>query len=518
LTLIAFALIASVPAGAVTGAGFTTFDTTLKGCLDNKTGIDCNNYADKLDVFVNGGPTAGGVGNGCYYFSVLVPGSQNGGFVDGATGNLSDVAPTSSTGAGDIYTNRIFHVSNHVIDHYADAYDATTCGYASGGYAVHQTGTDPQGNFVIQLMPYDDTTNPGGVYILAVCTVDSPVPSPAGSPSECKYDAFRAPPSFPPPPPSNAGFLTVCKYYDTNANGSCDGSTPGTCSTTSGGDSLIAWDFQYSDGVSDLILTDNNSCTTVEVPADSYTVQEGIPTQTNWYNTQPGPNPTKLVPGQTVITQAAPVVAGGTTEVDFGNYCVGAGGGLTLGYWSNKNGQATMGCSGSGGNKCTAELSFKTPTYPQNLCLFNGNGTQVNPFANYTAFKNWILSATATNMAYMSSAQLAAMELNVLNGSVNSTSLVQTGPDPDNCASDPGVSGWSNQTISVSNLMAAENAELCSSGGNVTINASHLRTCEQFWKNALDSANNNLNFVQGQACSTTFDLNPADTTTYSFPQ
>ncbi|HYY68837.1 MAG TPA: hypothetical protein VE734_03820, partial [Terriglobales bacterium] len=88
-TLVVIAL--ALPAMAtVTGGGFTTFDQTIGGCLDHKNGINCNNYADKADVYITGGPIAASLGPGCYYFSVLVPGFQNGGFIDGADGNLSD--------------------------------------------------------------------------------------------------------------------------------------------------------------------------------------------------------------------------------------------------------------------------------------------------------------------------------------------------------------------------------------------------------------------------------------------
>jgi hypothetical protein len=41
---------------------------------------------------------------------------------------------------------------------------------------------------LIGLCPYADTTNPGGVYILAICNVDSGTPV---DPRSCKYDAFK---------------------------------------------------------------------------------------------------------------------------------------------------------------------------------------------------------------------------------------------------------------------------------------------------------------------------------------
>jgi hypothetical protein len=106
-------------------------------------------------------------------------------------------------------------------------------------------------------------------------------------------------------------------------------------------------------------------------------------------------------------------------------------------------------------------------------------------------------------MSNMLSAQLTAMELNVRHNFVNGNQLVQTGPDPDNC----GLPGWSNQTISVIDLMADANTELCANG--YTVAASHDRTCQEFKKTALDRANNNLNFVEGSACTATFDLGSA---------
>src|SRR6185436_13613296 len=107
-------------------------------------------------------------------FAVLSPGGQadpN----DGATNNLSDVSPTSGTGAGDAYSNRTFSVS---------------------GATVTYGGTHTFDSNKIRLMGYDDTTNPGGVYILAICSLADGYPVNA---SDCKYDAFKVHKSYAPP-------------------------------------------------------------------------------------------------------------------------------------------------------------------------------------------------------------------------------------------------------------------------------------------------------------------------------
>jgi hypothetical protein len=162
---LAAALLLFVPSAFGAGnAAYTTYDTTLQGCLNGSpNGINCNNYADKADVYINGGPSGGnGLAGGDYYFAVLTPGSQNDGFIDGATGNLSS--------GNDLSSNRTFTVANGLLSSY-------------GG--DHALGTDPQGNAVIALAPFDDTNNPGGVYIVAICSVG------ASSPSDCKFDAFK---------------------------------------------------------------------------------------------------------------------------------------------------------------------------------------------------------------------------------------------------------------------------------------------------------------------------------------
>ena len=105
----------------------------------------------------------------------------------------------------------------------------------------------------------------------------------------------------------------------------------------------------------------------------------------------------------------------------------------------------------------------------------------------------WLLSASATNMAYMLSAQLAAMNLNVARGYVNGSALIYA----------PGThSANALGFATVSAITAEANTSLCANPNTIASGAT--RTYQQALQNALNNANNNLNFVQGSPCSFTF--------------
>ena len=145
----------------VTGAGFTTVNESVDGtghCKNGNPAVNCNIYDGKEYVWLNGGPSSAYVGDGDYFFAVLVPGGQadpN----DGTPNNLSDDF--------DDHANRTFSVL--------------------GGAVSYGGSHDLNGN-KIRLMPYADTTNPGGVYIMAICSLADGYPV---NPSDCKYDAFK---------------------------------------------------------------------------------------------------------------------------------------------------------------------------------------------------------------------------------------------------------------------------------------------------------------------------------------
>jgi hypothetical protein len=158
--------------GTGPNAVFTTF-VDASTCLNgNGSGVNCNIYTTKDSVYASGGPVKAGLKglpNGTYFFAVVSPGGQS----------------DPNDGAGDLlstdsYLCREFQVSGGALTY--------PTGVSSA--CPHLTGTDPEGAMAIQLMPYSDTPNPGGVYILAVCQLPASGQQPV-DPSSCKYDAFK---------------------------------------------------------------------------------------------------------------------------------------------------------------------------------------------------------------------------------------------------------------------------------------------------------------------------------------
>ncbi len=204
LTLVTALLLTSVQvAFAVSGAGFTTINAAAdpgNHCQNGNPGVNCNIYDGKQYVWLNGGPAANGLGpDGQYFFAVLVPGGQPNPN-DGGAKNLSDDF--------DAYTNRTFTVTNGEVSAYAGTHD-----FDSG--TAGQPALDDNPPF-IRLAPYADTTNPGGVYIMAICSLGAGYPV---TPRDCKYDAFKVKHGT----AKVQTFLSGMKYNDFNMNGRLDG-------------------------------------------------------------------------------------------------------------------------------------------------------------------------------------------------------------------------------------------------------------------------------------------------------
>ena len=463
---IAAMLLLPAGAGAVSGAAFTTdnpgvTDPCLNGPAHSTPSVNCNIYQHKVDVWINGGPSGGQnqLSSGTYFFAVLDPGGQKDPN-DGTVGNLSD--PTADGSAAD----REFTVgSNGKI--------ATFIG--SG----HNTSSGGSLGLLIQLAPYDDTDNPGGVYILAVCQISSTQattkidPAPSVDPSSCKYDAFKVTESECVVDCGETQDLTVAgsKYYDANTNGERDGAEVG----------IANWPITYTNATSGFVLTDGTGAFSITLPGnDVYTfteVQGGgtwIQTGNTVDHTSGTGDSTAILNGDKTYTVALGT-SGGVSGLDFGNVCIGAGGGLTIGFWSNKNGSKLVTAS---------DLTFLGGLYLVQPKASSPFWQAFDP-SSAGQLATWLLNATATNMAYMLSAQLAGMELNVRHNFVNGNALIYA----------PGTtSANANGFATVNAVMTEANAALLANPYTVAISAA--RSYEEALKTALDKANNNLNFAE----------------------
>jgi hypothetical protein len=421
----------------VAGAGYTTFDPDIGGCK-NGTGVNCNIYTSKDAVYMSGGPvsTVSGLSNGSYFFAVVAPGAQL----------------TFLTGEGLLSTDSVEARTFSVVDHQVDtlAYEAT-----GGG---HDTGTSPQGRPIIALAPYLDTPNNGGVYVLAICA------SGATSPSECKYDAFRIREGDDPDP--QFPILRGMKYYDANLNGQWDAGEQG----------IQGWAIDYHDEVSGTVVTEGDGTFVLTLIADTYLFIERQPTNTTaWHQTGNTVDQTVTTGGAsvtladkvyTVVAVDDSVISG----LNFGNVCVGAGGGHTLGFWSNKNGQALI-----DGDDLAALRALHLYTWP---------------YANFDPttkqqVRSWLLNGTATNMAIMLSVQMAATVLNLRNGLVSNSAIVYA----------PGTTSADAHGFASLSALITE-AELTLAANPQTLDGNPERAHQEALKNAFDNANNNLNFLQ----------------------
>lgn len=193
----------SALAGPLPGAIFTT--------VEDGSRVNANIYEFKEDVYLDGGPgpnapiDAAGLPEGDYFFQVTDP-------------------PGKVLLSTDDISCRKFHVNADGIISYV--YPATCSRKIKGRLTAvdctHKTGTDiDHGALTIQLMPYLDTPNPGGVYKVWVTPVQYYAP-PAGSfgfiPSWSKTDNFKVKEKK----PCDPAVIKVFKFDDSDADGIWD--------------------------------------------------------------------------------------------------------------------------------------------------------------------------------------------------------------------------------------------------------------------------------------------------------
>jgi hypothetical protein len=232
-------------------------------------------------------------------------------------------------------------------------------------------------------------------------------------------------------------------------------SKPRANSINDDGQSITGWKTRIQDHIDYIRYTPVD----IIVDPDDYTVMEFSPLETNWQQTTPNPVLLTLADGE-------------DKTAEFGNLCLGAGGGKTLGFWSNNNGSATM---NDGGTR-TLELTLLSSL---NLRRAGGGDFYNSPDSpTYALYRTWLLDANAVNMADMLSAQLSAMELNVEAGLVDGGALVYA-PDA-NSANSLGYT-------TINDLMAEADTELGLHG--VTKDGNQYRPYQQVLKNAPDRGN-----------------------------
>jgi hypothetical protein len=424
-------------AAAIHGALFTT---------DAAANVNVNQYPTKADVYLSGGPgpnapcTAAGMDDGVYVYKITNP---------------SGTVLLSS----DTISHREFTVSGGVI---VSANDHPTVPSLCGGVGV-------------QMVPFADTPNNGGVYKAWVTRKSDYIAN--GNrfvPGNTKTDNFRVKlPSYYPP----TADLNVYKFYDRNANGVWDGNDI----------PLFGWQMT----VTSFDLTYNQTQLTqspdglttfanLDVSKNPYSVLEGTPLGTAWH--QSGAIVNGVPIGVVNPVTGLNLVAGETTEVDFGNYCKCHSGGKTLGYWSNINGQTKL----NDGGTMNPEFTLLNALHLRNADGSDFDLDLVNnsQATNYQIFRTWLLNGTSVNMAYMLSVQLAAMRLNIEAGFVN----------PNNFYIPYGGT--------IGDLVADADAALAADG--LTLSGDPNRALQEELKNYLDQLNNGAKVVRYTPCAFSF--------------
>jgi hypothetical protein len=436
--VMALALCTALRADApLPGAIFTT-DSTC-------TGVNVNIYDNKSDVYLDGGPAhpgAAGLPDGSYCVQVTDPSGET------VLGKSDPAAVTVVDGE------------------FVQCYQLTS---------ILKTGSS---GFTIP--GYDDTPNPGGeykVWISTDCNFNNdstktdnfqvksatPTPTPTATPSPTATPTATPTPT-PSPTPCPKGWACVTTFYDSNANGIQDNEEQ----------QITGWEFRVFGHDNLHLWKETPRC--VYVLAQDYSVVERHPNELNWVHT-------------TATDIDFDVDNSYTENVAFGNVCMGAGGGLTSGYWSAKNGQQLE--TRSDFTALTALNLVTGAGTPQD---FTGTLSQ-----SKTLFSQFLIGANTTNMANMLSAQLAAMKLNVLHGFVNGTAMVYA-PGLSTCGTVTGFNALG--FISINDLMAAANQSLLDHP--LTQAGSPDRACQEALKNSLDDANNNKSFVQSSPCAFSF--------------
>lgn len=447
--IIGFAFLTTLP--DVYAQGGNNFFGAVSTSTADGSAVNANLYATKDAVYLKGGPQntqSQGLPNGTYYFQVTDP--------SGATLLSTDPAVC-----------RQVQVVGGVITGAASA--AGACAHSNGIFNP-ATGATP-----VKLMPFNDTPNNGGEYKLHLIRQTSTTSVGADGltlkfqSKDSKTDNFKVRKSTCTTDCNPITYVTLSgtKFYDANANSINDNEA---------GIAGVRVNIFVEGNLLATAITGADGKWSASIPADSnYKVCEILPVAcpsdavgSYWVQTAPFPDGA----GEQCYSGTASADVAG---LNFGNvFFVPAKGGYTLGFWSNKNGQAIM----KSNDNFAGALQFLS-----GLNLKDYSGTDFNP-GNYMQFRSWLLNGNAVNMAYMLSVQLAATSLDVRYGSLSDGTIVD-------------ARGLGLGFPTIGSLRNSANTELNyidPSGtifGSQTFTGNPLRQDEEIIKNALDAINNN---------------------------
>lgn len=441
------------------------------------TSVNQNLYDDKADVYLNGGPQGmsnNGLPDGQYFFQVTDP--------SGATLLSTDNADC----------RRLQVVGGRVSGSVA----GTSCAGHLNGLYNPANGSTP-----VQLLPFNDTPNNGGEYKVWLIRQTDTTSIDANDPrvinfqnSNEKSDNFKVRNAiigfceeFPDDPmcsPDITYSISGTKFYDSDADGVRDLGEVGFAGIRI---EIIFTPELTLEPNPVLRTTDSSGNWSVDgIPlGTSYAVREILPPPcmngTYWRQTAPA------APG----TYSGIVANMNVTGLDFGDLCFRpASGGKTLGFWSNKNGQAIMRSTDNfaGALAFLRNLPLKTTR--------TGN-VDFDP-TTYASFRTWLLDGNAVNMAYMLSVQLAATSLDVRYSLLSDAQIVDTTDynDPLNPLDDDPRIGFASIGF------VRQQAILLLTISGYTPSGDPNRVAQELYKDILDDINNNrLPFASTTPCT-----------------
>ncbi len=315
--------------GPMPGAIFTT--------MPDGSRVNANIYTNAYDVYLDGGPGpnappgAAGLPEGDYYFQVTDPSGKK----------LLSEDPVQC---------RRFHVnawgviefveSSVLLEKYRGKWLESFCEHLTG---KDQDYGDELGAITVQLMPFQETSNKGGVYKAWVTPVEQFVGDPSLVDNQyrppnfhgfiarwSKTDNFKVHIDDEEPPPELAAGIIVNKFVDVNANGWFDAELDGVVS---------GWPLSISDtltpGVTNIGYTPYFQLYLVQAPFRQFTVTVTEEILADWFQTALllNGNPLLVSPTVDVFFDQDHT----TNVVDFGNMTYGDATGIKF-YDRNANG------------------------------------------------------------------------------------------------------------------------------------------------------------------------------------